>query len=955
MSPKKEFIPYLLLFAGVFCLFSLLSFQEADLDGALNWFGKLGFYFSYGVFFLLGKAGFLLAIGLLALGAAVFRNKELDVLGKLLLLPLLILSVSIALGFLTEDAGKVGDAGGLMGMAMGKVLDFTIGATGKAILTAFLFTYSLFVILKDENLATTRDKLIARLKKFNSMISGKSNQKLPLNWMDLKSLFQAPLFGDQNLAYSKGSSEEAPLAPWELEEITKKKNSRPFFLEQKRTVEEGHSSFAADKKPNAIREMFFGTNNKSPNTDNSNPSAVNAAPAETKRKVYPRYKNTDYYIGNFEENRIYKFHGMNHELKRKLSETKDSSSLGFKILDYRTKPETREPSDDLEQNTSYKNLVVDHSEREYSNYNESFQESESIVNWDESQFEPVDWNEGIVSSGIDESEYREDSQEDFESENEEEDFEAQEDFEEVAEEESPTVQAELEEENESKCLDFVRDSIRANETKPTSKRASLEDSIKSFVPHVSLKKGYYISPKLLGASKPKLQPLESKADSDKVARKIEEIISQFGIESKVVSMERGPIITRYELTIPNGVRLSKITSLSDELKYFLAVTNIRIVAPIPGKSTIGIEVPNLHREDVHLTELLRESTLAKVQGGLTICIGKDISGKSMNIDLTKLPHLLVAGTTGSGKSVCLNSMITSLIFTRSPEELRFIMIDPKMVEMTLYEDIPHLLMPVITDPKKATRALAWAIQEMEARYLSVSSLKCRDFQSYNQKVEDWAHKKGYMKMPYIVIFIDELSDLMMVSGRDLEEQITRISQKSRAVGIHLVMATQRPSVDVITGLIKANCPARMAFQVAQKTDSRTILDANGAESLLGKGDFLYRSPTASDLVRVQAPFVSELEIEGIVEESKKLGQPSYVEINLDEESSESSDAFEEDEKLIEDSWRVISSEGKASGSLLQRHLRIGYNKAARVIEILEKRGIISAQIGSKPREILKQL
>lgn len=954
MSPKKEFIPYALLFAGVFCLFSLLSFQEADLEGTLNWFGKLGFYFSYGVFFLLGKASFLLALGLLALGAAAFRNKELDLLGKLLLLPLLILSISLALGFLTEDGGKVGDSGGVLGMALGKVLDFTIGATGKAILTAFLFTYSLFVILKDENLATTRDKLIARMKKMNSLLQGKSNFQFPSNWMDLKSYFQAPLLASESYAYENGSSRQAAPAPWEMEEYLKHKSTSTSPRNQnvpERTQStsvldriwgnklENHSSSAKEtsKKEGILQ---FG---KERNTV----TAIESG--NVKRKVYPKYKNTNYYNGNFEENRIYKFHEASLDLQRKLSETKDSSSFGFKILDYRTNPseKNRESSrlnkmedsyseDEIENETipgenHFGNQESYEKEVDRESYGpSSFEKSNSILNWDESQFEPVDWEDEELGS----QSASNPSQDDFEEEAEEINLDDH----------------ELEEERD----ELRKDLIQAN-FKPTIKKVSMEESPKSFVPPVPLKKGYYISPKLLGAAKPKIQPLESKADSDKVARKIEEIISQFGIESKVVSMERGPIITRYELTIPNGVRLSKITSLSDELKYFLAVTNIRIVAPIPGKSTIGIEVPNLHREDVHLTELLRESSLAKVQGGLTICIGKDISGKSMNIDLTKLPHLLVAGTTGSGKSVCLNSMITSLIFTRSPEELRFIMIDPKMVEMTLYEEIPHLLMPVITDPKKATRALAWAIQEMEARYLSVSSLKCRDFQSYNQKVEDWAHKKGYMKMPYIVIFIDELSDLMMVSGRDLEEQITRISQKSRAVGIHLVMATQRPSVDVITGLIKANCPARMAFQVAQKTDSRTILDANGAESLLGKGDFLYRSPTASDLVRVQAPFVTEAEIESIVEESKKLGQPNYVEINLEEETSESSDAFEEDEKLIEDSWRVISSEGKASGSLLQRHLRIGYNKAARVIEILEKRGIISAQIGSKPREILKQL
>lgn len=333
-------------------------------------------------------------------------------------------------------------------------------------------------------------------------------------------------------------------------------------------------------------------------------------------------------------------------------------------------------------------------------------------------------------------------------------------------------------------------------------------------------------------------------------------------------------------------------------------------------------------------------------------IGKDISGKLVSIDLNKLPHLLVAGTTGSGKSVCLNAMIASLVLNLSPEEVRFIMIDPKMVELTLFEDIPHLLMPVIKDARKATKSLSWVIQEMEARYEAVSQLKCRDFRSYNEKVEEHYHKEGYNKMPYLVVFIDELADLMMVSGKDLEDAITRISQKSRAVGIHLVMATQRPSVDVITGLIKANCPARIAFHVAQKTDSKIILDMNGAESLLGKGDMLYKSPTSADLARIQAPFISEEEIEKIVDEAKKYGAPTYVEFDLEEET-ESESAEEMDEELFDKAWEIVRTDRKASASYLQRRLKIGYNRAARIMELMEERGYVSPILGSKGREILR--
>jgi DNA segregation ATPase FtsK/SpoIIIE, S-DNA-T family len=478
----------------------------------------------------------------------------------------------------------------------------------------------------------------------------------------------------------------------------------------------------------------------------------------------------------------------------------------------------------------------------------------------------------------------------------------------------------------------------------------------SMVPQVTfLRKALYKIPIKLFSSNPqkRTDPMY-KLEAEYIAKKIIEIIRDYGLESKMMHYQKGPIVTRFELAPPPGVKLTRITSLSDELRLYLAVKSIRIVAPIPGKSTIGIEVPNKYREDVLLGDIIRERGEDISSNDLTIVIGKDsISGEIVTIDLNKLPHLLVAGTTGSGKSVAMNAMISYLIYSKSPDEVRFIMIDPKMVEMTLYEDIPHLLLPVITDPRKATKALYWAVQEMESRYALMSDLKCRDIRAYNEKVSSSLIARiRHKKMPYIVIFIDELSDLMMVSGKELEDYITRISQKARAVGIHLVMATQRPSVDVITGLIKTNCPARIAFHVAQKTDSKIILDYSGADALLGKGDFLYKSPTSPDLQRIQAPYVTEQEIEKIVQESMTYAKAEYVSMNLDEESfkEESNDA---DEESFEEAWNIVKTERKASASYLQRRLRIGYNKAARLMELMEERGYVGPQIGAKPRDILK--
>jgi S-DNA-T family DNA segregation ATPase FtsK/SpoIIIE len=499
---------------------------------------------------------------------------------------------------------------------------------------------------------------------------------------------------------------------------------------------------------------------------------------------------------------------------------------------------------------------------------------------------------------------------------------------------------------------------------PILEEESKEEEIETRLPFSSsvppvqfLKKtNYKIPTKLFSTNPQKRSDPMFKLEAEYIAKKIIEIIKEYGYDSKIVAWQKGPIVTRFELSPPPGVKLSRITSLSDELRLYLAVKSIRIVAPIPGKSTIGIEVPNKYRENVHLGDIVREKgeELVITNTDLNIVLGKDsISGETISIDLTKLPHLLVAGTTGSGKSVSMNAMISYLIYSKSPEEVRFIMIDPKMVEMSLYENIPHLLLPVITDPRKATKALLWAVQEMESRYALISDLKCRDIRGYNEKVgSSLIARLRHKKMPYIVIFIDELSDLMMVSGKELEDYIIRISQKARAVGIHLVMATQRPSVDVITGIIKANCPARMAFHVAQKNDSKIILDYSGADTLLGKGDFLYKSPTSADLQRIQAPFVTEEEIEKIVQEAMTYAKAEYVSMNLDEESfkDEENDA---DEESFDKAWNIVKTERKASASYLQRRLRIGYNKAARIMELMEERGYVGPQIGAKPREILR--
>ena len=434
------------------------------------------------------------------------------------------------------------------------------------------------------------------------------------------------------------------------------------------------------------------------------------------------------------------------------------------------------------------------------------------------------------------------------------------------------------------------------------------------------------------------------------AMMLEHVLSDFGITAKVVNATQGPTVTRYEIEPAPGVKVSRIVNLTDDIALNLAAQHIRMEAPIPGKSAIGIEVPNKTTEAVHLRDVLDCSDFKDARGGIPVGLGKDIAGKPVITDLAKMPHLLVAGTTGSGKSVCVNTLISSILFSRKPEEVKLLLIDPKMVELSIYNGIPHLMAPVVTDMKKAAAVLRWAVREMEARYKAFAASGKRDIKSYNE-----AHPKA--AMPLIVLIIDELADLMMTAPDDIEESISRLAQMARAAGIHMVLATQRPSVNVITGSIKANVPSRISFAVGSQIDSRTILDMVGAEKLLGKGDMLFAPIGANKPIRVQGAFISDDEVEKLVEFVKAQREPEYdntvtqeVEKEAEKESSDANDVYRDE--LLERAVNLVMESGQASVSMLQRRFRIGYTRAARLVDTMEDLKIVGPSMGSKAREIL---
>ena len=463
-------------------------------------------------------------------------------------------------------------------------------------------------------------------------------------------------------------------------------------------------------------------------------------------------------------------------------------------------------------------------------------------------------------------------------------------------------------------------------------------------------------------------------------------LEDFGVEGEVVAVRPGPVITMYEFKPAPGVKVRRIVLLADDLAMALRAVSVRILAPIPGESVVGIEIPNPRRETVYLREVIESETYRDSDSKLTLALGKDIGGAPFATDLARMPHLLVAGATGTGKSVSINAMILSILFKSSPQDVKFIMVDPKMLELTVYEDIPHQLVPVVTDPKKAAAALFWAMDEMDRRYRLMREKGARNIDNYNRTLEREAgHKKGVLdltdaepleepptttiggslskdaplvhgRLPRIVIIIDELADLMMTVGRDIEEYITRLAQKARAAGIHLILATQRPSVDVITGLIKANFPARISFQVTSRVDSRTILDSMGAEKLLGNGDLLFLPPGTARLTRVHGAFVSDQEVRKVMKFIKAQGRPNYrpevLEAKKETDATAAGDG--EYDEMYDQAVAIVTETRQASISMVQRRLRVGYNRAARMIEQMERDGVVGPADGAKPREVYAQ-
>jgi DNA segregation ATPase FtsK/SpoIIIE, S-DNA-T family len=455
------------------------------------------------------------------------------------------------------------------------------------------------------------------------------------------------------------------------------------------------------------------------------------------------------------------------------------------------------------------------------------------------------------------------------------------------------------------------------------------------------------------------EPAEIDTDRNNLemqSKLLEKKLEDFGVTGKVVAVTPGPVITTFEYEPAPGVKINKVVNLTDDLALALRALSIRIVAPIPGKAVIGIEIPNPNRQMVRFKEVLVSDAFDHSKSFLTLCLGKDIVGNPVVAELDKMPHLLIAGATGTGKSVALNTMICSILYKATPDDVKLIMIDPKRIELSSYDGIPHLITPVVTDVKKATNALFWAVREMEHRYVLLSERKARNLLLYNQKIEKdkKANKEDTPdKLPYIVVIIDELADLMMVASRDVEVAITRLAQMARAAGIHMILATQRPSVDVLTGIIKANFPTRLSFQVSSKTDSRTIIDSNGAESLLGMGDMLFLPPGTAKLQRIHGAYLSEGELSGIVEFLKSQRAPEYdQEVTLpQDEEKEDTDETEHDERYDE-AVALVTKTRQASISMIQRHLRIGYNRAARIIEVMEKEGVVGPSDGVKQREVL---
>ncbi len=511
--------------------------------------------------------------------------------------------------------------------------------------------------------------------------------------------------------------------------------------------------------------------------------------------------------------------------------------------------------------------------------------------------------------------------------------------------------------------------LRAASSKPTpppaiKRPAQLEPTLPLPEPEkvpAERKRGAYAEPPLALLDAPRGERKVDERELMEGARLLEEKCREFSVEGTVVQIHPGPVVTTYEFKPDAGVKYSKITGLADDLCLAMQAESV-LIDRIPGKSTVGIQIPNPNREQISLRELLESEAYRRSPSRLTLALGKTIHGEPFVSDLATMPHLLIAGSTGTGKSVSVNAMLSSILFRASPDEVRLIMVDPKRLELGMYEDIPHLLTPVVVDPKLAANALRWAVREMEERYKTLAAVGVRNIEQYNRNLKQAQAENGgpvldnngneLKLLPFIVVLIDELADLMMVAGNEVEESIARLAQMARAVGIHLILATQRPSVDVITGLIKANLPARISFRVSSKIDSRTILDGNGAEQLLGRGDMLYLPPASSRFVRLHGPYISEQETARLASFLRKQGKPTYDETITAEEKQAGGDLEFDKDDLYDEAARIVVSSGQASISYLQRRLRVGFSRAARLVDMMEAEGLVSGGAGGKAREVL---
>jgi S-DNA-T family DNA segregation ATPase FtsK/SpoIIIE len=514
-----------------------------------------------------------------------------------------------------------------------------------------------------------------------------------------------------------------------------------------------------------------------------------------------------------------------------------------------------------------------------------------------------------------------------------------------------------------KRLQIRRQKIGQRERKIEIKQSGLKPIKPAPVPKQEVfefmrsKSGFKL-PSLNLLDTPEIRPVSTDHQNLRMqSRLLEKKLEDFGVRGKVVAVSPGPVITTFEYEPASGIKINKIVTLTDDLALALRAISIRIVAPIPGKAAVGIEIPNPVREMVRFKEVVVSGTFIKSKSKLPLCLGKDIVGNPVVAELERMPHLLIAGATGTGKSVALNAMICSFLYKSNPNEVKLIIVDPKRIELSTYDGIPHLITPVVTEVKKATNALFWAVQEMEQRYKLLSEKKARNITQYNQKIEKMESPPsddGPRKLPYIVIIIDELADLMLAASRDVELALTRLAQMARAAGIHLILATQRPSVDVLTGIIKANFPTRLSFQVSSKTDSRTIIDTNGAENLLGSGDMLFLPPGTAKLQRIHGAYISETELVRITDFMRSQTPPEYDEKITEATAIDAvgSDGDQDYDEKYDEAVALISKTRQASISMIQRHLRIGYNRAARIIEMMEKEGIVGPSDGAKPREVL---